>query len=106
MPPFVVADSERSVYNYWNLEILEGHFLKKNLLDIFFIYISNAIRKVPYTLPLPCSPTNPLLLLGPGIPLEHIIFARPRASPSNDGPINRPSSATYAARDMSSEGTG
>jgi hypothetical protein len=39
------------------------------LLDIFFIYISNAIPKVPYTLPLPCSPTHPLLLVGPGIPL-------------------------------------
>jgi hypothetical protein len=39
------------------------------LLDIFFIYISNAIPKVPYTLPLPCSPTHPLLLLGPSIPL-------------------------------------
>jgi hypothetical protein len=43
---------------------IAGHFL----LDIFFIYISNAIPKVPYTLPLPCSPTDPLLLLGPGIP--------------------------------------
>jgi hypothetical protein len=41
-------------------------FLK---LDIFFIYISNAIPKVPYTLPQPCSPTHPLPLLGPGIPL-------------------------------------
>jgi hypothetical protein len=40
------------------------------LLDIFFIYISNAIPKVPYTLPLPCSPTYPLPLLGPGIPLN------------------------------------
>jgi hypothetical protein len=39
------------------------------LLDIFFIYISNAIPKVPYTLPPPCSPTHPFLLLGPGIPL-------------------------------------
>jgi hypothetical protein len=39
------------------------------LLDVFFIYISNAILKVPYTLPPPCSPTHPLLLLGPGIPL-------------------------------------
>jgi hypothetical protein len=39
------------------------------LLDIFFIYISNAILKVPYTLPLPCSSTHPLPLLGPGIPL-------------------------------------
>jgi hypothetical protein len=36
------------------------------LLDIFFIYISNAIPKVPYTLPLPCSPTHPLPLLGSG----------------------------------------
>ena len=39
------------------------------LLDIFFIYISNAIPKVPYTLPRPCSPTHSLLLLGPGVPL-------------------------------------
>jgi hypothetical protein len=39
------------------------------LLDIFFIYISNAIPKAPYTLLLPCSPTHPLLLPGPGIPL-------------------------------------
>jgi hypothetical protein len=38
-------------------------------LDIFFIYISNAIWKVPYTLPLPCSPTHTLPLPGPGIPL-------------------------------------
>jgi hypothetical protein len=46
-------------------------FLLKNfLLDIFFIYISNAIPKVSYTLPLPCSPTHALLLLGPGIPLN------------------------------------
>jgi hypothetical protein len=37
--------------------------------DIFFIYISNAIPKVPYTLPPPCSPTHLLPLLGPGIPL-------------------------------------
>jgi hypothetical protein len=38
------------------------------LLDIFFIYISNAIPKVPYTPP-PCSPTHPLPLPGPGVPL-------------------------------------
>jgi hypothetical protein len=37
------------------------------LLDIFFIYISNAIPKVPYTLPLPCSPTHSLPLLDPGV---------------------------------------
>jgi hypothetical protein len=39
------------------------------LLDIFFIYISNAIRKVAYTLPPPCSPPHPLPLLGPRVPL-------------------------------------
>jgi hypothetical protein len=36
------------------------------LLDIFFIYISNAILKVPYTLP---PPRPAPLLLGPDIPL-------------------------------------
>ena len=39
------------------------------LLDIFFIYISNVIPKVPYTLHPPYSPTHSLPLLGPGIPL-------------------------------------
>jgi hypothetical protein len=39
------------------------------LLDIFFIYISNAMPKATYTLPLPCSPPHPLPLRGPGIPL-------------------------------------
>jgi hypothetical protein len=38
------------------------------LLDIFFIYISNAVSNVPYTLLLPCSSNHPLPLLGPGIP--------------------------------------
>jgi hypothetical protein len=42
---------------------------KSFLLDIFFIYISNAIAKAPYTLLLPCSPTHLLPLPGPGIPL-------------------------------------
>ena len=32
------------------------------LLDIFFIYISNAISKVPYTLPWPCSPIHSCFL--------------------------------------------
>jgi hypothetical protein len=39
------------------------------LLGIFFIYILNAIPKVSSTLPPPCSPTHPLPLLGPGVPL-------------------------------------
>jgi hypothetical protein len=38
------------------------------LLGIFFIYISNAIPKVPQTL-LPHPLLPPLPLLGPGVPL-------------------------------------
>jgi hypothetical protein len=38
-------------------------------LDIFFIYISNANHKAPYLPPPTCSPTHPLPLSGPGIPL-------------------------------------
>jgi hypothetical protein len=41
-------------------------FLK---LGIFFIYISNAIPKVPRVLPTLSSPRPPLPLLGPGVPL-------------------------------------
>jgi hypothetical protein len=37
-------------------------------LGIFFIYITNAIPKVPQALPRD-SPTHPVPLLGPGIPL-------------------------------------
>jgi hypothetical protein len=44
-------------------------FFFQFLLDIFFIYISNAIPKVPYTLLPPSSPTHSLPLLGPGVPL-------------------------------------
>jgi hypothetical protein len=33
-------------------------FFNYFLLDIFFIYISNAIPKAPNTLPPPCSPTH------------------------------------------------
>jgi hypothetical protein len=39
------------------------------LLDIFLIYISNAIPKVPYILHWLCFPTHPLPLPGSGIPL-------------------------------------
>jgi hypothetical protein len=42
--------------------------------------------KVPYSIPLSCSPTHPLLLPSPWYSpvLGHIIFARPRASPPID----------------------
>ena len=61
-------------------------FFKTNfLIDVSFIYISNDISEVTYTLPVPCSPTHPLLLLGPGIPSTGAYsFTRPRASPPND----------------------
>jgi hypothetical protein len=52
-----------------HMEGLVQYYFKAFLLDIFFIYISNAIPKAPYTLPPPCSPTHPLLLPDPGIPL-------------------------------------
>jgi hypothetical protein len=48
---------------------IESIFFLKFLLDIFFLYISNAIPKVPYNFPLPCSPTHPLPILGLGFPL-------------------------------------
>jgi hypothetical protein len=38
------------------------------VLGIFLVYIFNAILKVPHTHP-PQSPTHPLPLFGPGIPL-------------------------------------
>jgi hypothetical protein len=58
----------------WNKKIrdrgkLISFFFSILLLDIFFIYISNDIPKVPYILPLPCYPTHPLPLIGPGFPL-------------------------------------
>jgi hypothetical protein len=44
------------------------NFFKIFLLGIFLIYISNAIPKGP-PYPPPHSPTYPLPLVGPGIPL-------------------------------------
>ena len=61
------------------------------LLDIFFICISNAIPKAPYTLPRPDpQPTHShfLALLSPV--LGHMIFIRPRASPPIDGQLGHP----------------
>jgi hypothetical protein len=67
-----VADTEEMASQWAQLK---SHLMSKNqsltpfLLGIFFIYISNAIPKVPHALPAPNSPTHPLSLLGPGIPL-------------------------------------
>jgi hypothetical protein len=47
-------------YTYSTLPLQQAmFFFSIFLLDIFFIYISNAIPKVPFNLPLPCSlPTH------------------------------------------------
>ena len=60
------------------------------LLDIFFIYISNAIPKVPYNLPSSTLlPNPPTLASWPRhFPvLGHITFTKPRSSPPNDGQL-------------------
>jgi hypothetical protein len=60
------------------------------LLDIFFIYISNAIPKVSYT-PHPApQPTHSCFLAWHSPVLGHIIFTRPRASPHIDGQLGHP----------------
>jgi hypothetical protein len=76
------------------------------LLDIFFIYILNAIPKFLYTPPnlLPYPPT-PMSWPWRSHVLGYIKFTRPRGLTSQWWP-GRPSSATYAARDTSSGGTG
>jgi hypothetical protein len=61
-----IAIAEAFAYSY----IKQLHsFFPLFLLDIFYIYISNAIPEAPYTLPSSCSPTHPLLLPGLDIPL-------------------------------------
>ena len=69
-------------------------FKNKFLLDIFFIYISNASLKVPYTLsfPLPLLPNPPTPTSWPWHSpiLGHMIFAKPRASPPIDGRLGHP----------------
>jgi hypothetical protein len=74
------------------------------LLGIDFIYISNAIPKVPPTLshPLPHPPTSTSWPWCSPV-LRQIKFARPMGLSFHRWPI-RPSSDTYAARDTSSGG--
>ena len=108
---FIVPNDSPCQVAYWFcvclfvcLFVIGRHLIFFNfLLGIFFIYISNGILKVPYTLP-------PALLSFPPTPtswpwhspvLGHIKFARPKGLSSQWG-STRPSSATYAARDTSS----
>jgi hypothetical protein len=50
-----------SKYNPISKPVNSILFFLNFLLDIFFIYISNPIPKIPYTLPMPCSPVNSIL---------------------------------------------
>jgi hypothetical protein len=77
------------------------HFFK---LCIYFVYISNAIPKVPHTAPHPLSyPPTPTYWPWPSPVLRHIKFARPMGLSFHWWPT-RPSSDSFAARDTSSRG--
>jgi hypothetical protein len=68
-------------------------FISHFLLGIFFLYISNAIPKDPYTLPPPALLLNPpttASLHWHSPVLGHMIFTRPRASPPIDGLLGHP----------------
>jgi hypothetical protein len=71
------------------------YFLNEFLLDIFFIYISNVIPKVPYTLSSPPhtlfpNPPTPASWSWHSPVLGHMIFAGPRASRLIDGQLGHP----------------
>jgi hypothetical protein len=63
------AQCTRCSYMKISCDIYNKYTQSIFLLDIFFIYISNAILKVPISLHLPCSPTHPLPIPGPDISL-------------------------------------
>jgi hypothetical protein len=85
------------------LTFLEYFFTYSFLLDIFFIYISNFQcypESSPYPLPPLSYPPTPTSWPWHSPVLRHIKFARPMGLSSQWWPT-RPSSDTYAARDMS-----
>jgi hypothetical protein len=71
-------------------------FFKYFLLHIFLNYISNAIPKVPHTLP-PHFPTHPFPFFGPGVPLYWGIYSLrvQWASLSSDGRLGYSHLARY-----------
>jgi hypothetical protein len=71
------------------------------LLDIFFIYISDAIQKVPYTILPPCSSPHSLPLPGPGIPLYWAYNLHKTKGLSSHWWPTRIFPATYATGDTS-----
>jgi hypothetical protein len=93
---YAISQSPGSSFIYFYLFLIF-------LLGIFLFYISNAIPKDTHTLPPPHSPTHPLPLFGPGVPLYwgHMKFACPMGLSFQWWPT-RPSFDTYAARVKSS----
>jgi hypothetical protein len=90
----------------FKLNYLINYNLKYSLfLGIFFIYISNAIPKIPHTLPPPqlLYPPTPTSWPWRSPVLRDIKFARLMGLSFHWWPT-RPSSDSYAARDTSSEG--
>jgi hypothetical protein len=83
--------------------ILNNNIFKNVLLGIFFIYISKVIPKVPHTLPHNPLPPIPNSWHWRSAVLRQIKFSRPMDCSFKWWPT-RPSSDTYAARDMSSGG--
>ena len=102
MYPLVLPHSQCYLCNVLFLFTFFSFFFHFFKLGIYFIYISNAIPKVPYTLshPLPHPPT-PTSWPWRSPVLRHIKFARPMSLSFQWWPT-RPSSDTYAARDTSS----
>jgi hypothetical protein len=92
----------------WDACLFVCLFVFTFLLDMFFIYISNAIPKVPYTLPSPCPAPQPThsCFLALAFPCTGAYNLRKTKDLSSQWWPTRPSSATYAARDTSSGGTG
>jgi hypothetical protein len=56
---FLFSPLARESISYFNFSVFFNNFL----LVIFFIYNSNALLKVPYNLPLPCSPIHSCFLV-------------------------------------------
>jgi hypothetical protein len=82
----------------------EHFFLFVCLLGIYFIFISNAIPKVPHLLPQPLPhPPTPTSWPWRSPVLRQIKFTRPMDLSFHWWP-GKPSSDTYAARDRSSGG--
>jgi hypothetical protein len=80
----------------------QGVFFFFFKLGIYFIYISNAIPKVPHTLPHPLPyPPTPTSSPWSSLVLRQIKFARPMGLSFHRWPT-RPSSDSYATRDTSS----